>query len=95
MTKNDIIHISLADTNKITDEEIIKTFKDDLKKKYDNSSEKNKILLIEFAKAPFESKQNEAKEYTINKINAFDKIKLIEKIKENLPFHYHNVFNSN
>ena len=95
MTKNDIIHISLAETNKITDEEIIKTFKGDLKKKYDNSSEKKKILLIEFAKAPFESKQNEDKEYTINKINAFDKIKLIEKIKENLPFHYHNVFNSN
>ena len=91
--ENDIIHISLGDNKKFSDEEIIKLLPGNLRDTYNSVDENLKKTFLEFSILPLEIKQNEAKEFTIKKINAFDKMKLIEKIKENLPSQYHNVFN--
>ena len=93
MQENDIIHTVLVEPDKIPDEEIIKKFPKKTKEKYDKADDKGKRDILEIFIDGMESNVNEIQYFIEQEIKIYGRQKLIEKIKEKLPFQYHSALN--
>lgn len=89
--EDDILHIVLVKPKLITDDDIIKTFDENLKKDYDNSNEEEKKKMLKIIKFGMNMKDNEVQDF-LKEMNIYGKKELIEKLKGKLPHQYHNAF---
>jgi len=89
MQENDIIHTVLVEPGKMTDEEIIKKFPKKTKEKYDKANDEIKRVILETFIEGMDFSGNEIQEFIEEEIKIYGRQKLIEKIKEKLPFQYH------
>ena len=93
MDENNIMHIVLVEQNKISDEEIIKSFDEKTKEEYDKADDAEKKMIIKYFSRGKSSTGNEVSDFIKKDFKALDKKELSEKIRENLPSLYHSVLN--
>lgn len=93
MNENDIMHIVLQEINTISDEEVIKTFSQKTRKRYNEGDEEKKKEIIELVREGMESGENEVSKFLKNDLNVLDQNELIEIMKLKLPSQFHNALN--
>ena len=86
--ENRIIHVVLAETNQISDQEIINSLPENLRKIYINADEETRKNLLLFKRDGIESTANEIKNFMKNE-KVLGQKELIEKMKEYLPSQFH------
>ena len=89
LDENDILHIVLVEPKKITDEDLIKTFDENTKKEYENSSGEEKAKMIKNIRLGMNLKDNEVQDF-LKQMKILGPKELIEKLREKFPRQYHN-----
>lgn len=90
MNENDIIHIVLEESEKMTEGEIIKSLPEANREIYEKVDENTKKILLKFYMDGIKSKENEVRDFIEKEIHVLGQKELLEKIKEYLPSQYHN-----
>ena len=89
--ENDIMHTVLVEEKEMTEEEKVNNLDENTKKVYDSFDipEMKKAILNAFYNGK-KSNNNEVEEFLNNEIKIIRQKRLIEKIKEKLPYQYHS-----
>ena len=88
-SEDDILHIVLVEPKQLTDEYIIKTLKEEIRKEYDNANEEKKKEILKYEKSRMNLKDDEVQDF-LRKSGVYGQSKLITKLKDKFPHQYHN-----
>jgi len=90
--KRDILHIVLVEPKQISDNDIINTVPDDIKKEYNDANDEEKKKILKYINLGMGLNNNEVGEFLTEK-GIYRKKELTKKLREKFPNQYHNVFN--